>query len=182
MEHIIETLKEGGIILYPSDTIWALGCDATNESACQKLMALKNRPDDKSFIILVDGFQMIEKHIPDFPDVCYDLVDFADKPLTVIYPDAKRLAPSILAADGSVGIRVTKDPSCLKLIRAMRRPLVSTSANISGEANPTCFDDVNQKLKEGVDAIVMERLTEKNTAVSQIIKIGVDYSVEIIRK
>lgn len=182
MEHIIETLKEGGIILYPSDTIWALGCDATNESACQKLMALKNRPDDKSFIILVDGFQMIEKHIPDFPDVCYDLVDFADKPLTVIYPDAKRLAPSILAADGSVGIRVTKDPSCLKLIRAIRRPLVSTSANISGEANPTCFDDVNQKLKEGVDAIVMERLTEKNTAVSQIIKIGVDYSVEIIRK
>ena len=182
MEHIIETLKDGGIILYPSDTIWALGCDATNESACQKLINLKNRPEDKSFIILVDGFQMIEKHIPDFPDVCYDLVDFADKPLTVIYPDAKRLAPSILAADGSVGIRVTKDPSCLKLIRAMRRPLVSTSANISGEDNPTCFDDVNQKLKEGVDAIVMERLTEKNNTVSQIIKIGVDYSVEIIRK
>ncbi len=182
MEHIIETLKEGGIILYPSDTIWALGCDATNESACQKLIALKNRPEDKSFIILVDGFQMIEKHIPDFPDVCYDLVDFADKPLTVIYPDAKRLAPSILAADGSVGIRVTKDPICLKLIRAMRRPLVSTSANISGEDNPTCFDDVNQKLKEGVDAIVMERLIEKNNAVSQIIKIGVDYSVQIIRQ
>lgn len=182
MEHIIETLKDGGIILYPSDTIWALGCDATNEAACQKLIALKNRPGDKSFIILVDGFQMIEKHIPDFPDVCYDLVDFADKPLTVIYPDAKRLAPSILAEDGSVGIRVTKDPSCLKLIRAMRRPLVSTSANISGEANPTCFDEVNQILKEGVDAIVMERLTEKNNAVSQIIKIGVDYSVEIIRK
>ncbi len=182
MEHIIETLKEGGTILYPSDTIWALGCDATNEKACQELIALKNRPEDKSFIILVDGFQMIEKHIPDFPDVCYDLVDFADKPLTVIYPDAKRLAPSILAADGSVGIRVTKDPICLKLIRAMRRPLVSTSANISGENNPTCFDDVNQILKEGVDAIVMERLTEKNNAVSQIIKIGVDYSVQIIRQ
>ncbi len=181
MEHIIETLKEGGTILYPSDTIWALGCDATNELACQKLIALKNRPEDKSFIILVDGFQMIEKHIPDFPDVCYDLVDFAVKPLTVIYPHAKRLAPSILAADGSVGIRVTKDPICLQLIRAMRRPLVSTSANISGEANPTCFDDVNQKLKEGVDAIVMERLTEKNHTVSQIIKIGVDYSVQIIR-
>jgi L-threonylcarbamoyladenylate synthase len=182
MEHIIETLKEGGIILYPSDTIWALGCDATNESACQKIINLKNRAEDKSFIMLVDGFQMIEKHIPDFPDVCYDLVDFADKPLTVIYPDAKRLAPSILAADGSVGIRVTKDSSCLKLIRAMRRPLVSTSANISGEDNPTCFDDVSQIIKEGVDAIVMERLTEKNNTVSQIIKIGVDYGVEIIRK
>lgn len=179
---IAEVLKSGGTILYPTDTIWGLGCDATNEFACQKIIDIKNRPENKSFIILVDSVQMIEKYIPDFPDVCYDLIDLADKPLTIIYPDAKRLAPSILAEDGSVGIRVTKDPVCLRLIRMMRRPLVSTSANLSGEANPTCFDDINPVIKEKVDAIVEERLTEKRTAVSQIIKIGTDYSIQVIRK
>jgi L-threonylcarbamoyladenylate synthase len=125
---------------------------------------------------------MIEKYIPEFPDVCYDLVDLADKPLTIIYPNAKKLAPSILAEDGSVGIRLTKDPICLKLIRSMRKPLVSTSANLSGEANPICFADVNQQIKDQVDAIVMEKLDVKNNVASQIIKIGLDYSIQVIRK
>lgn len=182
MEKAIETLKNGGVILYPTDTIWGIGCDATNEEACQKISQIKNRPDNKSFIILVDSVQMIEKYIPEFPDVCYDLVDLADKPLTIIYPNAKGLAPSILADDGSVGIRVTKDPICLKLIRSMRKPLVSTSANLSGEANPSCFADVNQQIKDQVDAIVMEKLDVKNNVASQIIKIGLDYSIQVIRK
>ncbi len=182
MEKAIETLKNGGVILYPTDTIWGIGCDATNEAACQKISQIKNRPDNKSFIILVDSVQMIEKYIPEFPDVCYDLVDLADKPLTIIYPNAKGLAPSILADDGSVGIRVTKDPICLKLIRSMRKPLVSTSANLSGEANPSCFADVNQQIKDQVDAIVMEKLDVKNNVASQIIKIGLDYSIQVIRK
>jgi L-threonylcarbamoyladenylate synthase len=182
MEKAIETLKNGGVILYPTDTIWGIGCDATNETACQKISQIKNRPDNKSFIILVDSVQMIEKYIPEFPDVCYDLVDLADKPLTIIYPNAKGLAPSILADDGSVGIRVTKDPICLKLIRSMRKPLVSTSANLSGEANPSCFADVNQQIKDQVDAIVMEKLDVKNNVASQIIKIGLDYSIQVIRK
>ncbi len=182
MEKAIETLKNGGVILYPTDTIWGIGCDATKEDACQKISQIKNRPDNKSFIILVDSVQMIEKYIPEFPDVCYDLVDLADKPLTIIYPNAKGLAPSILADDGSVGIRVTKDPICLKLIRSMRKPLVSTSANLSGEANPSCFADVNQKIKDQVDAIVMEKLDVKNNVASQIIKIGLDYSIQVIRK
>jgi L-threonylcarbamoyladenylate synthase len=182
MEKAIETLKNGGVILYPTDTIWGIGCDATNEAACQKISQIKNRPDNKSFIILVDSIQMIEKYIPEFPDVCYDLVDLADKPLTIIYPNAKGLSPSILADDGSVGIRVTKDPICLKLIRSMRKPLVSTSANLSGEANPSCFADVNQQIKDQVDAIVMEKLDVKNNVASQIIKIGLDYSIQVIRK
>jgi L-threonylcarbamoyladenylate synthase len=182
MEKAIETLKNGDVILYPTDTIWGIGCDATNEAACQKISQIKNRTDNKSFIILVDSVQMIEKYIPEFPDVCYDLVDLADKPLTIIYPNAKGLAPSILADDGSVGIRVTKDPICLKLIRSMRKPLVSTSANLSGEANPSCFADVNQQIKDQVDAIVMEKLDVKNNVASQIIKIGLDYSIQVIRK
>ncbi len=182
MEKAIETLKNGGVILYPTDTIWGIGCDATNEAACQKISQIKNRPDNKSFIILVDSIQMIEKYIPEFPDVCYDLVDLADKPLTIIYPNAKGLAPTILADDGSVGIRVIKDPICLKLIRSMRKPLVSTSANLSGEANPSCYSDVNQQIKYKVDAIVMEKLDFKNNIASQIIKIGLDYSIQVIRK
>ena len=182
MEKAIEALKNGGVILYPTDTIWGIGCDATNESACQKITIIKNRPQNKSFIILVDSVQMIEKYIPEFPDVCYDLVELANKPLTIIYPNSRNLAPSILAEDGSVGIRVTKDPICLKLIRSMRKPLVSTSANLSGESNPSCYDEINQQIKNQVDEIVMEKLKDKNTVASQIIKIGLDYSIQVIRK
>ena len=116
------------------------------------------------------------------PVKCYDLADFATKPLTIIYPNAKGLAPSVLAQDGSVGIRITTDPICLKLIRAMRKPLVSTSANITGQPSPTEFMDIDTKITHGVDAIVEDRLTEKRTKASQIIKIGLGGQVKIIRK
>ena len=182
MDRAIQTLRDGGTILYPSDTIWGLGCDATNDAACQRILDLKERPDNKSFIVLVDGFPMLERYVPEFHDVCYDLVDFAEKPLTIIYPGVEGLAPSVLAKDGSVGIRITKDPICLKLIRSIRKPLVSTSANISGQPNPSCFDDVDETIKLGVDAIVEEHLTEKMTKPSQIIKIGLGGEVQIIRK
>lgn len=178
----LETLKNGGTILYPTDTIWGIGCDATNDEACQKIMQIKNRPAEKSFVILVDSIQMIEKYIPEFPEVCYDLVDLADKPLTIIYPNARNLAPTVLAADGSVGIRVTKDPLCVKLIRSMRKPLVSTSANLSGEPNPTRFAEIHSSIKENVNFVVLERLEEVRTSASQIIKIGTDSSIQIIRK
>ena len=178
----IEALKNGKTILYPTDTIWGIGCDATNEEACQRILEIKNRPADKSFVLLADSFQMIEKYIPEFASVCYDLVDYAEKPLTIIYPGAKGLADSVLAADGSVGIRLTKDPLCLALIRSIRKPIVSTSANLSGEPSPTCFDDISDAIKNGVDEIVRERLTEKRTQPSQIIKIGLDSSVQVIRK
>jgi L-threonylcarbamoyladenylate synthase len=181
IETPIDHLKNGGILLYPTDTIWGLGCDATNETACQKIMQLKNRPVEKSFIVLVDSIQQLEKIVPEFHDVCYDLIELSERPLTIIYPSAKGIAPSVLAANGSIAIRVTKDPICLKLIRGLRQPIVSTSANLSGEKTPTCFDEIAQQLKNGVDAVVNERLTEKMITPSQIIKIDLDGSVKIIR-
>ena len=182
MNKAIEALKNGGTILYPTDTIWGIGCDATDEDACQKILQVKNRPEHKSFIILVNNFAMLERYIPEFQEVCYDLVDFASKPLTIIYPKAKGLAPSVLAEDGSVGIRITSDPICQKLIRSIRKPIVSTSANLSGESNPTCYDEINAKIKSGVDAIVEERTFEKMETASQIVKVGLDGKVEVIRK
>lgn len=181
MKEHIETLKQGGTILYPTDTIWGLGCDATNEEACQKIHQLKNRPANKSFIVLVDGFPMLERYIPEFHEVCYDLVEFATQPLTIIYPNAKGLAASVLATDGSVGIRITKDPICLQLIRGLRRPIVSTSANLSGNPIPTRFDEIDPTLISGVDTIVRERTKETMTTPSQIIKIGLSGDVKIIR-
>ena len=182
MNEIIEGIKKGGTILYPTDTIWGLGCDATNEEACQKILQLKNRPEEKSFILLVDGFNMIERYIPEFHEICYELADCAVKPMTIIYPNAKGLAASVLAIDGSVGIRITEDPNCLKLIRGLRKPLVSTSANLSGQPSPTCFDDIDKSIKEKVDFILKERLTEKMITPSQIIKIGISGDVKILRK
>jgi L-threonylcarbamoyladenylate synthase len=178
---VIEALKTGKTILYPSDTIWGLGCDATNEEACQQILKIKERPENKSFILLVDSFQMIEKYIPEFPAVCYDLADLSDKPLTIIYPNAHGLAPSVIAKDGSVGIRLTKDPICLSLIRSIRKPIVSTSANISGSEFPTNFSAIDPKIKTQVDAIVEARLNEQLSTPSQIIKIGLDSSIQIIR-
>ena len=182
IKNSIDTLKDGGTILYPTDTIWGLGCDATNEEACQKILSIKNRPENKSFIILVDNFAMLERYIPKFQEVCYDLADFAINPLTIIYPNAKGLAASVLAEDGSVGIRITNDSICQKLIRGMRKPLVSTSANLSGDKIPTCFDDIDEKIKSNVDSIVNEKLGHKMDKASQIIKIGLDGKIEVIRK
>jgi len=182
MKKTIEALKNGGTILYPTDTIWGIGCDATNEEACQKILEIKKRPKNKSFVLLVDGFPMLERYIPEFQEVCYDLADFATKPLTIIYPNAKNLAPSILAEDGSVGIRITKDANCLKLIRSIRKPLVSTSANISGESFPTCFDEIDERILNGVDSILEEKTEMKMNTASQIIKVDLDGKVTVIRK
>ncbi len=182
MKKAIETLKNGGTILYPTDTIWGIGCDATNEEACQKILEIKQRPENKSFVLLVDGFAMLERFIPEFQEVCYDLADFANKPLTIIYPNAKGLAPSVLAKDGSVGIRITKDANCLKLIRSIRKPIVSTSANISGQGNPTCYDEIDERIINGVDSIVEEKQEMKMTTPSQIIKVDLDGKVTVIRK
>lgn len=181
IEQTIETLKSGGTILYPTDTIWGIGCDATNEEACQKILKLKERPKDKSFIVLMDSVQMLEKYVPEFNEVCYDLIDLTDSPLTIIYPSVKGLAPSVVAEDGTVGIRITKDPICLKLIRAIRKPIVSTSANISGQPVPLNFVEINEVIKKGVDAVLEERITEKMTTPSKIIKIDLDGSVKVIR-
>lgn len=178
----IEALKEGKTILYPTDTIWGLGCDATNEEACQRINEIKHRPEAKSFIVLVDSFRMLERYIPDFHEICYDLVDLATRPLTIIYPSAKGLAPSVLADDGSVGIRLTTDPICMKLIQHLKKPIVSTSANLSGDTVAKTFSEIHPEIKKSVDVIVEERLDEVCAAPSQIIKIGLDGTVVVIRK
>ena len=182
IREIVETLKSGGTILYPTDTVWGIGCDATNDEACKKVIEIKNRQDHKSFILLVDNFAMLERYITNFQEVCYDLVDLATQPLTIIYPNAKGLAPSILAKDGSVGIRITEDPTCLKLIRGLKKPLVSTSANLSGEKNASFYEDISDEIKIKVDAIVELNLEKEMSRPSQIIKIGLNGSVDILRK
>ena len=182
MREVVETLKSGGTILYPTDTIWGLGCDATNEKACQKILDIKKRTSNKSFVILVDDFPMLQRYIPEFQEVCYNLADLAIKPLTIIYPKAKGLAPSILAEDRSVGIRITKDPICIKIIRGLRKPIVSTSANLSGKKSPVNYDSISSEIKNSVNHIMKERLTEKMNTPSQIIKIGINGDIEIIRK
>ncbi len=181
IQSYIDLLKTGKTILYPTDTIWGLGCDATNEDACQKIFTLKNRSVESSFIVLVDSFQMVERYIPEFHEVCYELGDCADTPLTIIYPHARNLAPSVLAKDGSVGIRITKDPLCIKLIRGLKKPLISTSANLSGKPHPQTFAEISDQIKKGVDGIIEQRLTERMTTPSQIIKVDTDGTVKIIR-
>lgn len=181
-EEQIEKIRDGVTFLYPTDTIWGIGCDATNEASCQEILKIKERPADKSFILLVDSFQMLEKYIPEFNPVCYDLVDLSTKPLTIIYPNAKDLAPSVLAADGSVGIRITKDPLCVNIIRMLKKPIVSTSANESGANSPINFDAISDKIKKEVGIIFEHRLQEEMRQSSQIIKIDLNGEISILRK
>ncbi|MCR9173092.1 MAG: Sua5/YciO/YrdC/YwlC family protein [bacterium] len=180
MEKAIEALRNGGIILYPTDTTWALGCDARNENACQRIQEITG--SSEGMLLLVDGFPMVERYVPEFPEVCYDLVDFATKPLTVIYPNAKELSPQVLGKDGSVGIRITQDSIGLKLIRSIRKPLVA--AGIPSGQGWLCrkFDDIPAEIVEKVDAIVEERQNEKMKPLSQIIKIGLGGEVKVLRK
>lgn len=177
----IEGLKEGKSLLYPTDTIWGLGCDATNEEAINKVFEIKSRPKNKSFIVLVSSVAMLERYVSEFPEVCYDLIDLAEKPLTIIYDCPVGLPKSLLAEDGSIGIRVTKDQICNHIIQGLRKPIVSTSANLSGEPNPKSFHDINSKIKDSVDMILEERWDENMNQPSSIIKIGADHSVKVIR-
>ena len=176
-----EGLKAGKTLLYPTDTVWGLGCDATNEEAIKQLEKIKNRPDEKSFILLVDSVAMLERYVTKFPEVVYDLIDFAVRPLTIIYDHPINLPESILAADGTIAIRVTEDLNCLKIIQRLRKPLVSTSANLSGQPTPASFSEIHEDIKSNVDLILNERLEERMRTPSSIIKVGSNNSVKVIR-
>ncbi|GAB5417826.1 MAG: L-threonylcarbamoyladenylate synthase [Crocinitomicaceae bacterium] len=180
MEKAIEALRNGGIILYPTDTTWALGCDATNDAACAKLAALTEKSE--GMIVLADGFPMIERYIPEFPEVCYDLVDFTTKPLTILYPKAKDVSPQVIGADQSVGFRLTTDGTCLKLVRSIRRPLVATGIPTGKGYLSRTFDDVPDSIKDQVDAVVALRQNEKMKPLSQMIRIGLGGEVKVLRK
>lgn len=177
----IDSLKNGKTLLYPTDTIWGLGCDIANEDAIQRIKEIKKRSPKKSFILLVDSVAMLERYVMNFPDVCYDLIDFSSQPLTIIYEQPVDIPSSLLSEDGSVGIRVTKDATCRKLIQGIRRPIVSTSANISGEKTATCFAEIDARILENVDGILNERLDEVRTTPSKIIKIQNNGNIQLIR-
>lgn len=177
-----EVLSAGGIILYPTDTIWGIGCDATNEEAVQRVYELKRRSDNKAMLVLLDSDAKLDRYVSDVPDIAWDLIRLADKPLTIIYSNAKNLAPNLLAEDGSVGIRVTNEEFSQKLCERFRRPLVSTSANVSGEPSPANFGEISETIKKGVDYIVGYRQEDKTPAEpSHIIKLGAGGLVRVIR-
>ncbi len=178
-----EILKSGGVILYPTDTIWGLGCDATNAEAVEKLLKIKNRPAEKSLIILLDVDSKIQSYIADVPEIAYTLIEYAENPLTIIFPGAKNLAENVVNQDGSVGIRIVKHDFCTPLIQRFRKPIVSTSANISGSSSPVFFDDISPEIVDSVDYIVdfeQENRTLKKP--STIMKLAPGGQFEFIRK
>lgn len=191
LQQALQTLKDGGILLYPTDTIWGLGCDATNPQAVAKIYEIKRRSEAKSLVLLASDMDMVARYIKEIPNIAIDLVEVNDKPMTIVYPDAIKggekadrhyLAYNAVAEDGSVGIRIPMMEFCVELIRKFGRPIVSTSANISGEPSPRKFADIPQEIKDAADCIVWPKLEAGSTGLaSQIIKVEVDGEVHIIR-
>jgi L-threonylcarbamoyladenylate synthase len=179
----IKILREGGIILYPTDTIWGLGCDATNNEAVEKIFRIKSRHDSKSLIVLVNSETMLERYVKAVPAIAFDLVEISDKPLTIIYPGGKNLAASVLAKDGSVGIRICRDEFCNTLIEHFRKPIVSTSANISGGVSPSIYDEISEDVLKSVDyAVKHGRENLQKRSPSSILKVELNGAIKIIRK
>ena len=179
----LEILKNGGVILYPTDTIWGIGCDATDEKAVERIYKIKRREDSKSMLVLMENPALLERYVVEVPDIAWDLVEIATTPLTVIYPKAKNLAKNLVAEDGSIGIRFTREAFTSQLLQRFRRPLVSTSANISGQKSPAFFAEISDEIKSQVDYTVEYRQEDNTPSTpSSIIKLGVGGQFEIIRK
>ena len=184
----LKVLSDGGLILYPTDTVWGIGCDATNEKAVARVFEIKRRSEAKSLVLLACDLDMVAKHIKEIPSIAIDLVEVNDAPMTIIYHGAQYLAPNAVAEDGSVGIRiplVEDNPAgafCKELVYRLRRPLVSTSANISGEPTPASFAEISEEIKGAVDYVVPKPFGAGATGrSSQIIKLGLGGEVEILR-
>ncbi len=194
IQKALEVLRKGGIILYPTDTVWGIGCDATDPEAVAKIYEIKRREDSKSLVLLASDMDMICRYVKEIPEMAVQLVEVNDKPMTIIYPDAiagsqsdkasrNCLAYNAVAEDGTVGIRVPMMEFCQQLVSRFGRPIVSTSANISGEATPKKYAEISQEIKDAVDHVVDPLLEKGSTGQSSsIIKVGLDYSIEIIRK
>lgn len=177
-----EVIKNGGIILYPTDTVWGIGCDATNPNAIKKVFALKKRAESKSMIALVSGDRMLYQVFDKIPENAFQIWDLSEKPTTLILDNPKNIAKEIIAEDNSVGIRIVKEPFCFNLMERMKKPLVSTSANLSGEATPKSFSEINPEIIKGVDYVVNLHQNTKMNKPSTIIKLTLDNKVTIIRK
>ncbi len=178
----VEVLSRGGLILYPTDTVWGIGCDATDEKAVQKVYDLKQRLDSKALICMVANDGMLERYISKVPDLAYDIMDLSTKPTTIIYDDPKGIAKNLVAQDNTLAIRVASDKFCQYLINKFKKPLVSTSANISGEPTPQNFGQIKQSILKGVDYVVNLYQDNQNGLPSAIIKLSNDGTVRVIRE
>lgn len=177
-----EVIKNGGIILYPTDTVWGIGCDATNEEAIKKIYALKQRDDSKSMIVLMNGEKMMYNVFSAIPDVAWEIWDLSEKPTTLILDNPRNVASNIIADDKTLGVRLVKEPFCFKLMERMKRPLVSTSANVSGNVTPKTFKEISPEIIKGVDYVVNLQQDKVCKNPSTIIKLSLDNQVKIIRK
>lgn len=182
MQNLIDTLKSGGTILYPTDTIWGIGCDATNADAINKIFEIKKREKNKSMIILVESEKRLQDLV-EVPEMAWEIMDLSEKPVTIVYDNPKGLPKEILADDGSIGIRLIKDNYLKKLIGKLNKPLVSTSANLSGDKSPLKFSDINQEIINSVDAVAEEnheKISEYSG--SSVIRLWKDGRVKVLRE
>jgi L-threonylcarbamoyladenylate synthase len=178
----LRTLKDGGVILYPTDTVWGLGCDATNPSAVERIFKIKSRAESKSLIILVNGEAMLERYVKDIPEIVYELTKASDSPITIIYPEGKNLAENVCGEKGSVAVRICIDAFCSELVARFRKPLISTSANLSGKHTPANFSEIDEKIIRSADYVVKYRQKDRRKhSPSPVIKIDKNGVFEILR-
>lgn len=182
VDNAIVILENGGLIVYPTDTVWGIGCDATNKEAIEKIYKLKKRSDKKTMICLVANQFMLEKYVEKVPETAYDIMDLSERPVTIIYDNPKGIAQNLIAEDNTLAIRVATDQFCQRLIQNFKRPIVSTSANIAGEPTPGNFSEISNLILKGVDYVVNLERTNTIKSPSSIIKLGNDGTVKVIRK
>jgi L-threonylcarbamoyladenylate synthase len=182
IHNAFEIIKEGGIILYPTDTVWGIGCDATNPEAVAKIYKLKQRAETQSMIVLMNGEKMMYNVFKDIPEVAWQIIDLSENPTTLILDNPRNVAQNLISQDKSLGIRIVKEQFCFKLMEKMRKPLVSTSANISGQPTPIVYKDISPEIIKGVDYVVNLHRDKIGGKPSTIIKLTSDSQVKIIRK
>lgn len=183
ISNALNVLNAGGIILYPTDTIWGIGCDATNTEAVNKIYKLKQRDEAKSMIILLDTDNKIESYVSEVNPIAFELIEYAETPLTLVLPGAKNISPALISKDGSIGIRIPKHPFCQQLIKRFRKPLVSTSANVSGKPSPQYFSQIESEIINGVDYVVnLEQMEMEVRSPSTIIRLEPNGKFEFIRR
>ncbi|HAB26483.1 MAG: threonylcarbamoyl-AMP synthase [Xanthomarina sp.] len=182
VQESFKVLKQGGVILYPTDTVWGIGCDATNEAAVEKVFKLKQRHDSKALICLVADDRMLKKYVKKIPDAAFDIMDIEDNPITIIYDEPLNLAKNLIAEDNTIAIRIPDNDFCFQLLRKFNGAIVSTSANISGQATPKSFKEIHEDILKGVDYVVNLPDEKIGAKPSSIIKLSNDGKVQVIRK